>query len=474
MKQLLTAVVFMLISTALVAQSNSAVTTQTGNTNDSKVTQAGGNQDATVTQTGNLNNSKVNQFTDNLGTQTAEVIQGGNSNGAKVEMDQTGGGTPSSNSAYINQAGNLNNSFQKVNAPGYNGDQHVVGNQTGNNNNLDQRILHGYTDQFEATQVGNRNTTTQRMPSATHNKGVVNQEGNDNSARQDLSGGNNGYGAPIKIKQIGNWNVADQDFVSTQTFSHKNDGLVSQVGNGNYAKQDVLGKNAEVASEVIGNNNDTRQFITGASDKSTLFAQGSGNTVRTDQTGDENLVGVKLNDAMIGNANGNEVNVQQAGDYNYLTLGIRRGDIGGDRNIVKVDQEGNGQYHRLTADGSANDIRIKATGNVGGSQYAGNRGDWAFTNGSPVWTETSDRNELDLVQDGTRNYATGVVAGDGNDINISQTGNNNLVGTNWYDRDGVAISGNNNDVNIMQTGNGNSSLNNVTGNGNAINVNQSN
>jgi Curlin associated repeat len=475
MKKLFVILVAVIFSAGFVFAQNTETTTQTGNNNDADIIQTGSNQDADVSQTGNTNKTDINQFNDNGIVATAKVTQTGSNNDSKIDMDQLGYSTNTPSSAIIEQIGNWNVSYQRTYSPGYSSGVDVYGIQTGNNNDLYQRILGGYTDRFDAFQTGNNNDATQRMTGGTNSKGLITQDGNNNTAYQDLSGANNGYylapsGGPITVDQNGSWNTADQDFVSTGGWTNGNSGFVTQTGNSNYARQDVTGWAVDVQSEVIGNNNDTRQYVGSLGDESFILAIGDRNIVKTDQQGDYNYSDIKLNSAGIGKANDNKVDVKQVGDYNHFELGIVRGDIGGDNNNVDIDHDGNGHFNRVKIDGSNNKIKINAKGNYGGSQYDGNRGDWNFKNGAPVWTATSDNNDFVLTQDGIRNYATGFVAGDNNDIRLTQTGNNNLIGTSWYTQDGVAMTGNNNFVQIRQLSDGNSSMNTITGNGNNINV----
>lgn len=249
--------------------------------------------------------------------------------------------------------------------------------------------------------------------------------------------------------ETGNYN----DAFITQIGSNIN-GIVIQTGNSNYAQQHVTGWDDNTESEVIGHYNKTWQFIRSGSynDESTILAIGNWNKVKTDQNGHDNFSEIKLNWSGFGTADYNDVNVKQVSHYNHFELGITRGDLGGDVNKVDVDQVGIGHWHKVNIDGSSNDIRIYAKGNYWGSQYIGNRGVWNFIDGSPLWTETSDYNEFDLVQDGTKNYATGIVAGDYNDIDITQKGDYNNVGTSWYTTDGIVVTGNRNTAGITQTG----------------------
>jgi len=81
---------------------------------------------------------------------------------------------------------------------------------------------------------------------------------------------------------------------------------------------------------------------------------------------------------------------------------------------------------------------------------------------------------ISVVKNGDTNYLSGSIKGDGNMVTIDQDGSNNLVGTDWYIKDGVAITGNDNMVDVMQSGNGHVSTNTVMGNNNMIDVTQSN
>jgi hypothetical protein len=157
----------------------------------------------------------------------------------------------------------------------------------------------------------------------------------------------------------------------------------------------------------------------------------------------------------------NEVNFLQDGNDNYLETRISRGDD----NLVNGTQDGNNNFFRVMSltRATGNTVNMNATGD-------GNRGSWGISGDHP---ESSDDNVLNITQAGNNNETAGQINGDENTVDIVQTGDGNNVGSDWYIKDGVNVVGDLNDVNIMQTGNGHSSLNNVVGNNNVINVMQS-
>lgn len=454
---------------------NLVTTTQTGNNNDSDAIQQGDLQTATVTQTGNNNDNDINQYTDNGGPSVATVIQTGNNNDVDIDMDQVGGGsnTPAI-TAEIQQIGNYNKSNQKNYAGGYNSGQHLVGYQEGNYNEIDQDLISSYTSTLSATQIGLRNYARQKAEGDQgYKNGTIMTMGNDNTAIQLI----NNPKATLNITQDGNLNTAKQDFAGTFGFSPANTGDITQTGYMNEAYQHMIAgtEGNDLDGTQIGNTNYSLQKVNGNFNTNSSLVIGNNNDIKINQLGDNNSADVGFNMSGNGLSNGNDVDVNQVGDFNYLLVRNQRGDEGGDNNIINVNHQGNGHFHRVYLDGSSNDIRINASGNVGGSEYDGNRGDWSFQDATPTWNDHSDFNELNLIQTGENNFATGVVAGDYNKIDIKQTGEGNGVGTDWYTTDGVIISGNSNMVDIDQTGtNLNSSFNVITGNGNSISVHQTN
>ena len=269
MKKLLTAVVFLLISTALFAQSN-----------DSKVNQTGAEQKATVDQTGNLNVSTVDQYAEassyGPGKQTATVTQVGTSNLADVDQNQTGGGGKTENTALVDQNGTNNKAYQTENAPSSNSGQHVTAIQDGIDNLSTQTINGGYTDNFLVDQKGTANTATQTGTGVTHNTAKIYQDGTDNTATQTLAGSNNGYyggiyaGERILIDQFGERNIATQVFTGYGS-SHGNSADIQQIGDDNTATQNGDGRNIYADFVQDGNDNNASSIQTGEAHKYLLI-----------------------------------------------------------------------------------------------------------------------------------------------------------------------------------------------------------
>jgi hypothetical protein len=190
----------------------------------------------------------------------------------------------------------------------------------------------------------------------------------------------------------------------------------------------------------------------------TNIMEGDDNLTYIDQTGNENETLIKLGEW--GPANMNEVNFLQTGDGNYLETIMNSAD----NNIVNATQDGNDNYFRVMSitRGTGNQVNMLATGDA-------NRGSWGIRGDHP---ETSDDNILNINQLGNNNKTAGEINGDFNTVDIMQTGDGNMVGSDWYIKDGVNITGDSNDVNIMQNGTGHSTLNTVVGNNNLINVSQ--
>ena len=156
----------------------------------------------------------------------------------------------------------------------------------------------------------------------------------------------------------------------------------------------------------------------------------------------------------------NEVYFLQTGDGNYLETIMNSAE----NNVVNATQDGNDNFFRVMSitRGTGNLVNMLATGDA-------NRGSWGIRGDHP---ESSDDNILNINQLGNNNKTAGEINGDLNTVDIIQTGDGNMVGSDWYIKDGVNIIGDANDVNIMQNGTGNSSLNTIVGNNNLINVSQ--
>jgi len=457
---------------------NTATTTQTGSNNNAIITQTGGAQVTTVDQNGNTNSAIVTQFTDDGMDQTVDIDQDGNGNKADVRQketgpitqsytipvqtaivkqyngnnnvatirqDETGDGNKYQSTAYIEQIGSSNKSFQKTSAPGHNSGQHVWGKQEGYGNDLNQQILIGDGEDFSANQKGNYNKATQYIPSGSidyhANSGQIIQDGDHNTASQYLQGANNGYsgapaGGPIKIEQKGNWNTASQKFVSTGMWTSGNSGYIYQEGNGNKATQDVNGWTTEARAEQWGNNNESQQFVVngGVGNITKVRQDGNSNFSRTYQDGDKN----KATNWIA--RNGNRTYQTQEGNRNNQRI-----EITGNNNYVNIDQkqDDNKAYINLRATGP---------GQIGSGIHI------------------SNNNDIRISQDGLNNLISGAVTGNNNVVRITQKGNDNIIGTGMWDADGLNIYGHNNTAIIKQLTSGNNADVYQLGNGNTANI----
>lgn len=252
--------------------------------NASTIDQTGDNQTSTVNQVGTTNTSDIDQISTNTGPQVADVIQNGTGNISTISQTQSGGGnnTPA-NTAYIEQLGTGNISTQSQTAPGYNSGQYVWGYQDGTANILSQTISGGYSESLTSEQFGNENSATQSANGA-HNHGEVYQDGSSNIAEQTLSGSNNGYSSGIVlISQLGTGNYAMQDLTGFGS-SHFNNGEIYQDGMDNQAWQTASGRNLNAQLWQTNDGNWSSQMQTGEGHSSVVHQNGMGNTSTVTQS----------------------------------------------------------------------------------------------------------------------------------------------------------------------------------------------
>lgn len=372
--------------------------------NKANLTQTGENQEAIINQAG-LNTAKVTQFTDNKGVQKSTVIQSGERNVVVVEQNQTGGGGNSpANTAFIQQIGNDNYGNQYEKAPGYNSGQKVEARQIGNSNDVRQSIFSGYTESLFASQTGNENDAIQEATGGGHNHANISQLGNLNWAKQEINGNNNGYsGADILIEQNGASNKARQLFTGNGQ-SHKNNGNIYQVGDGNDAFQEGSGRDLNLRLLQNGDNNKSTQKSWGIANVSWLNQEGDDNTSKIIQEGDENSS--KLYQSGIAG----KVDVLQNGNKN--TIGGIETEFGNVFNL-KASQLGEN-----------NELLINSTGTVTVLQdnnllagMVGNKIKYYQTGlGITRLSQVGDENNIGLLHGGNGN------------ANIKQEGNSNKVG----------------------------------------------
>lgn len=354
-------------------------------------------------------------------------------------------------------------------------------------------------------QTGNENQA-EVLQTGMFNSGIVGQTGDKNNAL--IKHGNFGGGnvqanyAQAEISQIGDINNAEvlqrggwsgATAVSTHTvsqtgdnnsawlttFNEGNQGAIKQVGdvnwamgrqsnNGSIISIDQNGENNYANAEQLGSpQSDASILQTGDWNRANVDQDGIGNiAVSKVESGDVNHVDVNQdgnsNEATVeigkwGKSDNNIVNLTQVGIKNNLQVYANTSDY----NEVNATQAGDNNYFRVQGiKGDDNTVDLNVTGNS-------NRGSWDI---SAAWPVYSDGNDLDITQNGNKNFTTGKIAGDANDVDINQTSSNNLVGSDWYMEDGVVIMGDQNTVGISQQTMGNSSLNSITGNGNTVSV----
>ena len=225
-------------------------------------------------------------------------------------------------------------------------------------------------------------------------------------------------------------------------------------------------QNNTAYSEQTGRNNETHLQQIGDGNQADAFQEGNYNQFNTLQNGANNHIYV----ASIKGVGGydpsdyNIININQAGENNASDIRVISD---GNENEILHNQDGN--YHsfilELNQRSDMNDIHI--TQNTGN----GNQGNILY-NGS------ADDNFMRVFQHGSSNLISGHITGgpqghgDLNTITTTQTGDGNKIGGSLNAFDGIYIFGNLNRVTVTQTGQNNLSLNSQVGNGNIIDVTQ--
>lgn len=362
MKQFLSIVFFLLISTALMAQ-NSATTTQTGTGNNSDVDQTGANN-ATITQLGNTNIVDVLQD----GTNTTVVDQF-NSTNNKASVDQDG----LLNEAYVTQGM----------VEDYNG--YTSTSMTASNNVA------------TVDQDGNGNMVGEFIQVGDNNTGSISQNGNNNTAYAYTGWAYGFWGETAITSALSNTNskvnisqISDGNYAAVWQYGGDNDEIkISQDGVGNLSQitqgmiyedapynfpHPVYNTNDNYASVTqIGNNNNGKAMQLGDGNSFTLTQNGDGNSVGYgvgqsglllsrnayfDQSGDDNtFVGTQTDGATLDHTS------FQLGDLNNIDLLQGAGDVSliqqtGDLNAANVHQYGGGQDATVMQNGNSNTSNV--------------------------------------------------------------------------------------------------------------------
>ncbi|MBL1215046.1 MAG: hypothetical protein HND52_16910 [Ignavibacteriae bacterium] len=363
MKKLLTAVVFLLISTALIAQSNTATTTQTGDDNNSTVGQTGANT-SEVLQDGNTNTANVGQ----VGTNTAIVDQL-NSTFNTVTVDQDGTG----NEAYVTQ-GMVENYYGQTSTDMDANSNLATVDQDGAGNIIGEFIQVGDNNIGNFTQNGNGNKgyiyqgwaygfwgeTPITSALASYNSTVdISQVNDNNDARVWQYGGDNNT---TNINQTGLSNTASIS-----------QGFIYEDGAYNYTYPVFNTQDNFVAIDQLGDDNVAKTMQLGDGNQFTLTQNGAGNILGYDpaatalvdkrnayfeQDGDDNIfVGTQNDGATLKHES------FQAGNNNDIDLIQNQGDVAliqqtGDLNTANVYQYGVGNDASVFQTGDNNTANV--------------------------------------------------------------------------------------------------------------------
>lgn len=198
---------------------------------------------------------------------------------------------------------------------------------------------------------------------------------------------------------------------------------------------------------------------------------GDGNVLDVDQTSNSNTVGEFRQESTASTGGSNTLTIlQEGGDRNFVGTAFQT-NTGGSDNTGDIAQSGARNYlDSLSQTGSDNTINAEFTGDRNGADGA-TIGNPAVGSLSGVAAATGAASSA-LTQDGAGNMIDLLITGDDNQFGVSQTGNDNTVGT-------LTVTGNDNDLGIVQgdatSGDRNEvALGTVEGDGNNIGVLQTN
>ena len=310
-----------------------------------------------------------------------------------------------------------------------------------------------------------------------------------------------GYTNSFYANVTGNSNYVNQN--GSANHSH---GFVDIIGNNNQARQSLSGSNHGYSGGIhtyqVGDWNSASQTFSGSglshNQKGTITQTGDYNTANQNSNGAHNeLYATQFGNSnyasQLADGNGNKSTIYVTGSTNNTTT-TQTGDnheasttidyygdanTNADNNQVSVRQDGgNGSFSSNLVKGASNNVNISQTGSshreylqiFGSNNNVKIAADGTNNRGFWLLNGGADYNNLNVDMTGVNNKATGLIKGDNNIVKVTQNGDANLLGTDYNSKDGVAITGNSNNVNVKQLTNGNSSLNTIIGSGNTINV----
>ncbi len=457
------------------AQNNSNTTSQSGNNNEAEALQTGMENEGTITQSGDGNDALLKQGDfghDNVQSNYAEgtIDQTGNDNNAEVKQRQGSSSGTAVSIHSVEQVGHRNTGLLTT----YNGGNTGNVEQQGDDNYARGRQANGPDHDVKIYQQGNENEADVWQSSGSNNKAQIMQGGdiggdidnNNGVARIEQRGSDN----DATIQQRQGWNggtsvsdhsidqSGDNNMAVFTTFNGGNTGTIDQDGDNNWAsgRQSVgSDNNIDIVQEGLNNYAKVEQ-INSASSSALITQIGDDNTADVDQTGTSNSV--LIEQGVYGGSERSVAEFVQNGENNYFEAKMVRSFD----NTVTGNQLGDNNYYRVSLRGSDHNVSMNMEGDA-------NRGSWTI---APLdeWPDQPEDNELTINVEGDNNITTGIINGDRNEVTLVQEGNDNMIGTKWFELDGVDISGHDNSVSVSQYSDGNQSLNTVVGNNNTINV----
>lgn len=442
MKRLFSLLTMIVVMTGMVmAQSNTATTSQNGNNNSATQDQSGNSNTAEVTQ------GMFQGATDSEGA-TAIQSQEGNENSALIK--QRDWANPG-NLAEQQQTGDANQAVSIM----YNGANESFQLQEGDGNWSKFQTSNGSGNYGETQQMGHNNAAFVKLLQSSSSSAEVMQDGDGNQAEVDAQGSGN----MVDVDQTGTGNK-----VGMQPW-YANEGITID-GDDNMATQTQDGSNNEATYSVFGYSNEFTGEQTGDMNKmfvnqSTWYdVENYGNVINASQTGDENLLDAKLK------GDDNTLDFTQTGNSNVITgLGgnpfMYEGDYSdidieqiNDNNTVQADIQGTNQdidvWQKSYSPGNTSKIEIDAS--LGGGTAS---------------------QSVSVRQDGTNNMSDVYIKGNGNTIEHDQP--KDKEGPVIVNRDNKAttnIWGSGNSATIYQEGDANMAEQNIWGSGNSASTHQ--
>ncbi len=398
MKKLFLSLLVIVAFTGLIlAQSNTALTTQTGNAHQVDVTQTGSSNSSTVLQNGGDANRIGTPVTGDVGVDAGNfslakgLVQEGNLNVA--DITQTG------NSNVIQQYRALRSVYNSLYQHGNSND--ITIQQIGDNNVVGQAVF----EYNSLEQVGNFNSAGIYQNSGSGNKlAIFYQHDNHNTAN---------------ISQQGNANTinsATQARLGSVVDTYNQLTILQQ---GNHNTVDNAG---ELGDAIVGSVSQTG----GDYNWATMQLSHSAASGDVNQTGNHNRATLTINMSYIGN--GNTGVIHQTGDLNVATSVVGQTDptVVSSNNNMETYQLGNTNYANTFLLGSSNNGVIDVTGDLNGTNLSPVRISETGLNNDGEITIVGNSNAAGIFQNGDLNSGTISQASNSNSAAMTQTGDSNI------------------------------------------------